>query len=110
MSVTIETSVESFTRGDRILSGAEVLTIDETRVDRDGRIGLLVGGRWRNYHASDTLTGVYDLEASGPAPLKCPECGHELMPPAPAGEPGDDSHYCEGCGAAWSLDLSRRLP
>lgn len=39
----------------------------------------------------------------------CPDCGHALMAPEPAGEPGVDSFYCEGCGQAWSLDLSRRV-
>jgi len=35
---------------------------------------------------------------------QCPTCGHNLMAPAPAGHPGDDSYYCEGCGKAWALD------
>lgn len=39
---------------------------------------------------------------------QCPECGHELLPPEPKGTPGDDTWYCEGCGAAWMLDLQRR--
>lgn len=38
---------------------------------------------------------------------ECPKCGHLLMAPMPAGEPGDDSYYCEGCGTPWSLDLTR---
>ena len=38
------------------------------------------------------------------APKQCPDCGHDLTDPAPAGEAGDDSYYCEGCGKAWSLD------
>lgn len=32
-------------------------------------------------------------------------CGHLLMAPMPTGEPGDDSHDCEGCGRAWSTCL-----
>lgn len=32
------------------------------------------------------------------------------MAPEPLGRPGDDSWYCEGCGTAWSLDLTRRVP
>lgn len=36
---------------------------------------------------------------------KCPDCHHDLMDPAPVGQPGDDSFYCEGCGKAWSLNL-----
>lgn len=39
----------------------------------------------------------------------CPGCAHELMAPAPKGQPGDDSYYCEGCGQAWSLDLARKV-
>lgn len=48
-------------------------------------------------------------EARAAEAKSCPDCGHDLMPPSPVGEAGDDSWYCEGCGAAWSLDLSRRV-
>lgn len=38
-------------------------------------------------------------------PTQCPDCGHSLMAPAPAGHAGDDSYYCEGCGKAWSREV-----
>lgn len=34
---------------------------------------------------------------------KCGECGHVLMAPMPAGTPGDDTYYCEGCGRDWRI-------
>jgi hypothetical protein len=52
-----------------------------------------------------TAMGLLDDE-----PIKvCPECTGPLAPPSPKGEAGDDSFYCVGCGANWSLDLSKRL-
>lgn len=43
--------------------------------------------------------------SENPTTAKCPECAHDLMAPAPDGEPGDDTWYCEGCGRPWN-----RLP
>ena len=33
----------------------------------------------------------------------CADCRHELLAPAPKGQVGDDSYYCEGCGKAWDI-------
>lgn len=51
------------------------------------------------YRVIDRRTGA-TLHRRTPA---CPGCDTALMGPAPAGQPGDDSFYCEGCGSAWSL-------
>jgi hypothetical protein len=49
----------------------------------------------------------------GATATECPACRHLLMAPAAYGH-GDGEHswdtwHCEGCGQAWSLDLSRRV-
>jgi hypothetical protein len=48
-------------------------------------------------------------EAAAALGVPCPGCRNPMMPPAPRGEAGDDSHYCEPCGDAWALDLSRKV-
>ena len=59
---------------------------------------------WENDRCIDCGTPISEVTR------QCPECDHDLMPPGPAGQPGDDSYYCEGCGRAWSLDLQRVKP
>lgn len=81
-----------------------------------GKTGT-VGAAYSNGPAGRDRMVAVDLPAgprvvvrlSSLAATACRECGHELMAPSPAGEAGDDSWYCEGCGTAWSLDLSRKV-